>query len=274
MLLLNSSGLVCENGLILSSVISVTAILGGVLALNFHASDKMLGHVICLITPIGGIVLFPVAQILHSGITAFLTIGLLPLSIVVIFSLLQFAVAIKMTQLTLWDIKGDRQMPSLGFRLMTIMLKIHERKRNPGARIQKIGITTGQTVLDFGCGIGNYSLPAARSVGKEGKVYSLDIHPRSAEVVRKRVEEAGLFNVETITSSKETGLQDDSVDVILLFDVLHMVEDKQGVLSELSRVLKPSGFLSIEVDHMSKEELKSIIDESGKFEEDRIQSGI
>jgi ubiquinone/menaquinone biosynthesis C-methylase UbiE len=173
--------------------------------------------------------------------------------------------AIRMIQVSLWEIKEDRPMPNIGFRLMTFMLKRHEKSRKPLDRLQKIGLKNGQVVLDYGCGIGGYSIPAAKLVGEQGRVYALDIHPYSAQKVQKRAKEESLSNIETITSARETGLPDQSIDIVLLFDVLHIVKDKNGILREISRVIKPSGLLIIEGDHLKEEELKLILSKSELF---------
>jgi ubiquinone/menaquinone biosynthesis C-methylase UbiE len=73
------------------------------------------------------------------------------------------------------------------------------------------------------------------------------------ETVEKRVSKAGLANVQTILTDRDTGLPDESVDVVLLYDMLHLVNDKQALLKELYRVLKADGFLSADHEHTAKE---------------------
>jgi len=106
-------------------------------------------------------------------------------------------------------------------------------------------VQEGQTFLDYGCGTGDFTIPAARIVGTEGKVYALDYFPRQLEIVEEKSEKAGLTNIETILSDSKTGLPDESVDVIWMCDVLHEVKERREVLEELHRVLKREGFLAI-----------------------------
>lgn len=61
-----------------------------------------------------------------------------------------------------------------------------------------------------------------------------------------------LANVETIHSDCKTGLPDNSVDAVLLYDTFHDLSDPDGVLEELHRVLKPDGILSFSDHHMKK----------------------
>ena len=147
----------------------------------------------------------------------------------------------------------------LNFKGLALFLRLRERSGGPQKQIESLGLGRGQVVLDYGCGIGSYSLPAARAVGEEGLVYALDIHPLAVETIQKRSMQQNLPNVRTILSGLDTGLPDDSVDVVLLYDVLHHVSDKDALLRELHRVLKPGGLLSVIPDHMDEAELLEIV---------------
>ena len=146
-------------------------------------------------------------------------------------------------------------MPNLIFRGLALVLRLRERSGFPRKQIEALGLRGGQVVLDYGCGIGSYSLPAARMVGEEGTVHALDIHPLAVETVRKRSRQENLPNIKTIHSGQDTGLADESVDLVLLYDVFHTVRDKETLLRELHRVLKAGGLLSVIPDHMGEAEL-------------------
>ena len=106
-------------------------------------------------------------------------------------------------------------------------------------------VKEGQTFLDYGCGTGCFTIPAARMVGNRGKVYALDCFPRQLEIVEKRSRKKGLTNIETILSDNKTGLPDESIDTIWMCDVLHEVKQRRAVLEELHRVLRREGVLAI-----------------------------
>ena len=114
----------------------------------------------------------------------------------------------------------------------------------PEEEIKKLDIKQGQVVLDYGCGIGSYTIPVAKLVDEQGKVYALDKQPLALRKVEEKAKKEGLQNIHTILSDGDTGLPDESVDIILLYGVLSEIEDKDFVLRELHRVLKPSGYLS------------------------------
>ena len=127
------------------------------------------------------------------------------------------------------------------------------------------GIEPGFQVLDYGCGPGSYVTPLAELVGESGKVYALDIHPLAVQVVQRIASKKHLANVEVILSDCETGLADNSVDVVLLYDTFHGLGDPNGVLAELHRVLKPDGTLSFSDHHMREHEIVSKVTRGGLF---------
>ena len=123
--------------------------------------------------------------------------------------------------------------------------------------LRSVGIKRGQKVLDFGCGSGNYTIPAAAIVGGEGKVYASDKERRGfwpSEGLDKLIRRAKFRRLENIVVMETSGdlkidLEDESVDVVLLYDVLHYYyfpkqEDRRKLLREVYKVLKPNGFIS------------------------------
>lgn len=143
-------------------------------------------------------------------------------------------------------------MGNLHFRLMAWSLKLRDLFLARELILQEVRIKPGYVILDFGCGAGSYSIPAAHMVGPEGKVYALDIHPLAGRMVQKAAAKKSLKNIETICSDCATGLKDASVDVVLLCDTFHWLTDRYAVLKELHRVLKPNGILLFN-DHLMKE---------------------
>ena len=71
--------------------------------------------------------------------------------------------------------------------------------------------------------------------------------------------------MEIILSDCATGLDDNVIDVVLLYDIYHDLSDSDGVLRELHRVLRPEGLLSFSDHHMKEDEILSSITETGLF---------
>jgi len=131
--------------------------------------------------------------------------------------------------------------------------------------VNEVGIQPGFQVLDYGCGPGSYIQPLAALVGRSGNIYALDIHPLALQKVQNIASKRNLTNVQTILSNCKTGLPDKSIDVVLLYDTFHDLDDPNGVLEELHRVLKPSGILSFSDHHMNEQEIVSEVTRSGLF---------
>ena len=114
-----------------------------------------------------------------------------------------------------------------------------------------VGVEQNQTVMDFGCGEGNYTIPAARVVGEEGRIYAVDKNRESLDELVQRTKERGLENIEIVDVSEESvlPLQDESVDVVLLYDVIHLVDNRKELLADIYRVSKPNAIVSVYPKH-------------------------
>jgi precorrin-6B methylase 2 len=89
--------------------------------------------------------------------------------------------------------------------------------------LRQLGIRPKQTVLDFGCGSGTYTITAARIVGAQGMVYALDKDGEALDELMQKATSVGLKNIERMETLGEVDieLKDESVDAVFLFDVFH-----------------------------------------------------
>lgn len=131
--------------------------------------------------------------------------------------------------------------------------------------IREAHLKKGFQVLDFGCGPGRYVLAVSKAIGAIGKLYALDTAPLALEMVRQIVDKNELVNVKTIESDCDTGLPDEELDVVLLYDAFHGFDDQKAVLSELHRVLKPAGVLSFSDIHLEEKDIVSSVTNSNLF---------
>ncbi len=157
-------------------------------------------------------------------------------------------------------------MPNLMFLGMSFVFKLRDYFRPRERILEEVEIEPGHHVLDFGCGSGSYTKIAAKCVGANGRVYALDIHPLAAKKIQKIASQLGLTNIETICSGCATGLPDETIDVVLLYDIFHMLNEPEAVLAELHRVMKSGGLLSCSDHHMKEQNLIEGITTAGLFE--------
>ena len=136
----------------------------------------------------------------------------------------------------------------------------------PEKEINKLNLEKGQQILEYGCGIGSYTFPVANLVGKKGKVYALDRQPSAIKRIEEKAQKGGFSNINTILSDGDTGLPNESIDVILLYGVLPEIKNKGLLLRELYRVLKPNGYLSTRFCfRMKRDKVLEIMEATGLF---------
>ncbi len=170
----------------------------------------------------------------------------------------------KMKMEAIWMTKNKHQS-NMDFRFMSFFFKIRDRFHSPIEKITKANIKQGNYVLDYGCGLGGYTIAAAEIVGPNGKVFAADIHPLALEKVRKKANKKGLNNIETIKTDCNTGLNDEDIDIVICFDVMHDIPNKDDLLKEFYRVLKPSAKFSFDDHHSEEKEIMVIITSAGMF---------
>lgn len=117
---------------------------------------------------------------------------------------------------------------------------------SPDEILEKLKLDeTCVSVADIGCGYGTFTIPAARRVA--GVVYGFDIEAEMVAICQAKAKEAGLSNVHVIQRDfveKGTGLTDQSLDYVMLFNILH-AENPVGVLQETFRILKLGGKVGV-----------------------------
>jgi ubiquinone/menaquinone biosynthesis C-methylase UbiE len=154
----------------------------------------------------------------------------------------------------------------LHFRFMNIALKLRDIFKPPKKVLKEAGIKAGDTVLDFGCGPGSYSLAAAGIVGEKGQIYALDIHPMAIKSVRQQAKKKRLKNIIPVFSDVDTGFSDKCMDAVLLYDVFHEIGEPEKYLAEFFRVLKRDGIISLHDHHLKNHEIISGLTKGGYFQ--------
>jgi len=151
---------------------------------------------------------------------------------------------------------------------------------HPEKVLAQLNIMPGMRVADFGCGHGYFTIPAAKMVGEDGKVYAVDVLADALEAVHSRAQLENILNIETKRGNLEivggSKIVPESVDLVLIHNVLFQSSRKEGVIKEAGRILKPRGTLEItdwspdsptigpqEGWRVSPQEVKTMVEEQG-----------
>ncbi len=117
----------------------------------------------------------------------------------------------------------------------------------PAANVAQLLLQPNETVADLGAGSGAYTIECAKSLKGTGRVYAIEIQKDLLTRIQNSAKDAHLGNVAVIWGHLEkrggTKLTDNMVDVAILSNVLFQTEDKDTVLEETRRILRPGGRL-------------------------------
>ena len=116
--------------------------------------------------------------------------------------------------------------------------------------LEKAQILEDMQVADLGCGtLGHFVFPAAKIVGKHGKVYAVDILKVALDTIKRRIKVEGFKNIETIWSNleifKATKIESSSLDVAMLLNTLYLSHKRAEIIRESTRMLKQKAKLTI-----------------------------
>ena len=144
---------------------------------------------------------------------------------------------------------GKTRIGRLFMETMASIMESRLRYKYFGAEkiLEASGIKEGMNVLEVGCGTGFFTINASKRLGNNGLLISMDMSSLSVEMVTKKVEKENLKNVNIIKGNAlETGLEDSSLDEILIFGVIPApMLPMHQLLLEMHRILKPNGIMSV-----------------------------
>ena len=154
---------------------------------------------------------------------------------------------------------------------------------DPSQALNQIDLAPNMIAADFGSGSGGWAIPLAKIL-KDGKVFAIDILKEPLSALKSRADSERVLNIQTVCSNVEekrgSKLGDNSVDLVLMTNLLFQVENKKAVFLEAKRILKNAGKVLIvdwlpkaplgpEKGRISPEEVKKIVKDSGlKFEKE------
>jgi ubiquinone/menaquinone biosynthesis C-methylase UbiE len=152
-----------------------------------------------------------------------------------------------------------------------------ENEEAPSKALDALDLKAGMVVADIGAGSGYYASRMAKRVGASGRVYATDIQPGMIELLNRRVTSEGLTNVTTVLGAMDDPkLPAKSIDLAIMVDVYHELQQPQVFLQRLKETFKPDGRLVLvefrkedpkvpilEVHKMSVAEVKQELEAEG-----------
>ena len=119
-----------------------------------------------------------------------------------------------------------------------------EREEAPSKAIEALDLKPGMVIADIGAGSGYYTSRMAKKVAPAGRVIATDIQPGMIEILERRIKSEGLGNVTTILGAiDDPKLQPNSIDLAIMVDVYHELQQPQLFLQRLKPAFKPGGRL-------------------------------
>jgi len=116
---------------------------------------------------------------------------------------------------------------------------------NPEQSVAKLGLRDGMKVADFGAGTGLYSLASSKRVGPDGKIYAIEVQKDLVKKLEDEIKKHKAYNIDCIWGDIEkkngTKIGDETMDVVIISNVLFQAEDKIGLIDEAKRILKKDG---------------------------------
>jgi ubiquinone/menaquinone biosynthesis C-methylase UbiE len=101
-------------------------------------------------------------------------------------------------------------------------------------------VCKGMTVIDYGCGMGFFTIPLARLVGPSGKVIAVDIQEKMLNVLRRKAQRTGLSDRMTLLAAdSQQEIKEDSVDFVTALYVIHEIGEPPAFFNDMLRVMKP-----------------------------------
>lgn len=119
----------------------------------------------------------------------------------------------------------------------------------PSINLSQFHLEPGMVVADLGCGSGAYTYELLQRVGPTGKIFALDVQKPLVEKLSNELKSRHVVNVtvmwDDLDDSNGIGLQDNSIDRIIIANTLFQIEDSQKLATEVKRILKPKGFVLV-----------------------------
>lgn len=145
----------------------------------------------------------------------------------------------------LTEYKGRRIAPAMSYLGADWLLRAsREKEERCSLMLTNLGLKTGMTVCDMGCGNGFYALQMGKLIGPNGRVYAVDIQPEMLKLLNERADEEEVSNITPVMGTvSDPRLPKGKLDLILCVDVYHEFSHPEQMLSAMREALSPTGLV-------------------------------
>jgi ubiquinone/menaquinone biosynthesis C-methylase UbiE len=118
--------------------------------------------------------------------------------------------------------------------------------QRPDAVVAELALAPGARVADVGSGSGYFTLPFARAVAPDGRVFAVDVDAEMNAHLTSRLAEAGVGNVEVVlATADDPGLPPAGIDLVFMSNTYHHIQDRTTYVAKLARALRSGGRIAI-----------------------------
>jgi ubiquinone/menaquinone biosynthesis C-methylase UbiE len=111
--------------------------------------------------------------------------------------------------------------------------------------VTTLAIKPGMRIADLGAGTGVFSLPFAKAVGPEGKVYAIDVDAALLAIVKEKAAGVSVANIETIVAGSTDPKVPEPVDLLFICDTMHHLPNQAEYVKQFAKLLKPGGRVAV-----------------------------
>ena len=135
---------------------------------------------------------------------------------------------------------------------------------DPEKILRQLGLKSGDTVFEIGCGPGFYSLAASKVIGPDGVVHAYEINPHFIPYLENKLLYLNIKNVNVVLgNANATSLENNSIDFAFVFGVPRIVGGMEELVEEIRRVLKPDGLLVWNMKEKARDDFARIMARCG-----------
>jgi ubiquinone/menaquinone biosynthesis C-methylase UbiE len=150
-------------------------------------------------------------------------------------------------------------LPKPAFFIMKNALKFRRNPEKYRNILEQAGVKEGMTILDYGCGIGSYTVEAADLVGDTGTVVAADVNEGMLREVRKTMRTNTLTNIQPLQITGLEDVREGNFDLIFLIDVLHLMQEPLHVIEMMRQKLSETGKLLIKFEHFGEQQTQQLL---------------